>query len=1078
VTTFRSSLATLVLLAAATALLLVPSLAPGASAPSPLPHLASDEPPVSGRAPSAVPFPSGPPANWLNLSGLLPTNPGPRLAASMTYDNASGAKFALLYGGGSLKPNGAEFLPDDVWTYTPAGGWTNITYTGAGGPGIIGRYGAMMTYDSTDQRVMLYGGCDVDYCPAPYIWSYGPTAGSFTVYNLALTGAGEPGGLIYGGFTDDPAQSGALLFGGCTALNSNGDCTAYSGNTYVVTWPQASVNPTFTQVTGPGPSARELMGMAWDPDLNGVLMYGGVNGHGLLNDTWLFSSDHWTNITGSANANAVPPPDGAATLVYNAESAHVVLFGGFGLPLGARDYTWSFGSSWANISSHLANAPSGRILLSGVSFPAPAFPMIYGGANETNGWQEDTWVLGPAPVVSTSVAPVTTDVNQNVGFAGWANGGLPPYTFTWNFGNGNTAASRYGNTTYTTPGTYTASLSVVDSYGLSAVKVVKVTVNALPTLAVAASPLNTTTILPVQFWGNVTGGSAPFNLTWDFGDGSIGYTASPAHLYLTPGMYLASSKVTDGAGQTAVAHVWINVTLAPFVIQASRSPGGGLAPFLVTFTASATGGSGTLTYSWAFGDGSAPSAGASASHTYTKLGLFRANVTVTDALGNTGVQSVLVWVFGPMSATAAASPNPVQTGNSSTVSVAASGGNGSYSYAWTVNGNTLPQVTSSFVWITSTPGNLTFNATITDPFGDSAKAQAILTVTSKTSGVGPLAVTLAANTTTSTVGRSVILSASPSGGFPPYSFEWYLNGSIIQTGTGSSYSYAFTGGGTYSFNVTAVDGHDQKAESGAVDVAVTYVGSPGGGTHGGGNPKSGGGGSLLSSLLSGTGLWVLLVILVLVVAIVGALLATRRRGPEETAVMSGEAVPAAGEWSEAPASASPEVGWHEPEPVSSPGPPVEGTATAAATAERPPHYVEFSRPAPRESTASGGTEAEAAAGTEEPVHVEEEPSAAEPSAATAEPAPSEEPPGETSAPVEPAPPEEAPAPAPAPTPAPEAEPTPPEVIPGDELSAESPAPEATPEPEPAAEEAPAAPAPTPAPKKRMKLKRKTPPSSG
>ena len=54
-----------------------------------------------------------------------------------------------------------------------------------------------------------------------------------------------------------------------------------------------------------------------------------------------------------------------------------------------------------------------------------------------------------------------------------------------------------------------------------------------------------TTIEPVTFVATISGGSEPFNYTWDFGDGNTSTEASPSHTYEAAGTYTVNLTVTD-----------------------------------------------------------------------------------------------------------------------------------------------------------------------------------------------------------------------------------------------------------------------------------------------------------------------------------------------------------------------------------------------------------------------------------------------------------------------------------------------------------------------------------------------------
>ena len=71
-------------------------------------------------------------------------------------------------------------------------------------------------------------------------------------------------------------------------------------------------------------------------------------------------------------------------------------------------------------------------------------------------------------VVSSNVTPDANGpyygiVNQSIQFYGDVNGGKPPYTWHWDFGDGNTSTEQNPTYTYTEIGNYVVNLTVIDN---------------------------------------------------------------------------------------------------------------------------------------------------------------------------------------------------------------------------------------------------------------------------------------------------------------------------------------------------------------------------------------------------------------------------------------------------------------------------------------------------------------------------------------------------------------------------------------------------------------------------------------
>ncbi len=72
-----------------------------------------------------------------------------------------------------------------------------------------------------------------------------------------------------------------------------------------------------------------------------------------------------------------------------------------------------------------------------------------------------------APTASFTASLSTPQTGQAVTFDGSASGGTPPYTYGWNFGDGATGSGQTVTHSYSTTGSYTASLTATDSAGLT-----------------------------------------------------------------------------------------------------------------------------------------------------------------------------------------------------------------------------------------------------------------------------------------------------------------------------------------------------------------------------------------------------------------------------------------------------------------------------------------------------------------------------------------------------------------------------------------------------------------------------------
>ena len=138
---------------------------------------------------------------------------------------------------------------------------------------------------------------------------------------------------------------------------------------------------------------------------------------------------------------------------------------------------------------------------------------------------------------------------------------------------------------------------------------------------------------PTFFNVQVTsGGLAPFEYYWSFGDGALGFGDSVAHIYQNPGVYTATVEVLDSLGCSVSCQTYMTISpnlTADFVVDTLT----GCAPFNVQFTNLSEN---AVTNYWDFGDGSGSNE-TSPSHTYITAGTYDVALWVYAGNGNDSV---------------------------------------------------------------------------------------------------------------------------------------------------------------------------------------------------------------------------------------------------------------------------------------------------------------------------------------------------------------------------------------------------------------------------------------------------------
>ena len=272
--------------------------------------------------------------------------------------------------------------------------------------------------------------------------------------------------------------------------------------------------------------------------------------------------------------------------------------------------------------------------------------------------------LPPAPpltsrVVFGGLSSGTTPLN--VTMTARASGGIAPYSYTWEFGDGSAGTGMMVTHTYqcsssaTANGTcvYHINLTTTDSNSTSVVSraTVSVSIQSSLLVSVVESPSVGVAPLAVSFTADAAGGSTPYAFSWVFGDGTSGSGAAVQHVYQLSGTYTAAVTASDSNGAKAMASTMVIVYPAPqgnqtgaIEVAISASNVTGLAPLTTQFTASAANGEPPYTFNWDFGDGSSGTTGSSVSHTYTVSGDYTAVLSVSDSAGNAATTGVMISV--------------------------------------------------------------------------------------------------------------------------------------------------------------------------------------------------------------------------------------------------------------------------------------------------------------------------------------------------------------------------------------------------------------------------------------------------
>ncbi len=413
------------------------------------------------------------------------------------------------------------------------------------------------------------------------------------------------------------------------------------------------------------------------------------------------------------------------------------------------------------------------------------------------------------------------DNGQGITLTGSWTGGTAPYTATWYAGpSGNTCAQDAANVLATYTGISTLSNSLIVSptstngycIGVTDSASTPVTMNSMvdavtvnPALVANSVSPNAVSIDRGQFitlTSGAYGGTAPYSYQWY---SSTGLSCGPSNSIVAGGTSTVITNspttstrfcmaVTDSAtiNQTVTSENAL-VTVNPSLSAGSPTP---LNPSIdtgqsITLTANISGGTPPYSYKWYSSTGSSCSSSGTAvasGNSVTVTNSPTSNTlfcyTVTDSAANSPVTltsgNTLVKVNPSLSAGSPTPLNPsIDTGQSITLTANPSGGTTPYTYKWysstgsSCSSSGTAVASGNSVTVTNSPtSNTLFCYTVTD-----SAANSPVTLTSGNTLVTVNSSLLVGSPTPSNpsidTGQSITLTANPSGGSPPYSYQWY-----------------------------------------------------------------------------------------------------------------------------------------------------------------------------------------------------------------------------------------------------------------------------------------------------------------
>jgi len=433
------------------------------------------------------------------------------------------------------------------------------------------------------------------------------------------------------------------------------------------------------------------------------------------------------------------------------------------------------------------------------------------------------------PPVSKVGGPYSGKIGTALAFDG--SGSSDPkseaLTYAWSFGDGSVGVGVSPSHTYATTGTYTVSLTVMNTDALSSIpSATTATITAYVPAGKVGGPYSGVAGTPVTFDGS---GSTDLNglaLTylWSFGDGGTGSGVAPAHTYAASGTYTVTLTVSDSQGAgTPVSTSAVIGAAAVAPVGRVGGPYSGVAGTAAMFDGSAsTDGNGlALTYLWSFGDGSTGS-GVTPTHTYAASGTYTVTLTVSDSKLS-GTPSSTNAVISAVPVAPVGNSGGPYTGTAGTLvnfnGAGSTDGNGlALTYLWNFgDGSTGSGVAPTHVY--NAAGTFTLTLTVSD--GKLSGTPVTTSVVIAAAAVAPVG--NAGGPYSGVVGTAVTFNGAGStdGNSLPLTYLWnFGDGS---TGSGVSPSHTYAASGTFTVTLTV---SDNKLTGTPVTTSAVIVAAP------------------------------------------------------------------------------------------------------------------------------------------------------------------------------------------------------------------------------------------------------------
>ena len=299
----------------------------------------------------------------------------------------------------------------------------------------------------------------------------------------------------------------------------------------------------------------------------------------------------------------------------------------------ALTYAWVFGDPNATVTNPNTSTiknPLHKYIVSG----RYKVTLTVTTANGCSSIYSDSVTVYPLPLVDFNInAPIQCVNGNSYTFTNTSTIAVGTNTFAWTFGDGGTSTIVSPLHSYTASGTYNVRLIATSDKSCKDTTIKVVTVNPKPTPNFnvnIASQCVTANSFTFTNTSALSAGSMTYN--WFFGDGGTSNAQSPVHNFVTAGSYQVKLIVTSDKGCKDSLTKLITVNPKPVAAFTINNTPQCQAGNSFSFTNTSSVASGTISYSWNFGDGLF-STSLNPTHGYTSPGTYIVKLIVTSNFG-------------------------------------------------------------------------------------------------------------------------------------------------------------------------------------------------------------------------------------------------------------------------------------------------------------------------------------------------------------------------------------------------------------------------------------------------------------